>query len=60
MLEVAATALTEGEEFTKDQGETWLKVKVVRTSDRARRVIVIDTNGKEHQLRFTQMVIVRV
>ncbi len=60
MLEVEATSLTDGDEFTKDNGETWLTAKLVRVSDRGNRVIVIDTNNKEHMLKLEQMVIVRV
>jgi hypothetical protein len=60
MLEVDAITLSDGDEFTKDDGETWITAKVIRVSDAGKRVIVIDTNNKEHQLRFTQKVIVKV
>lgn len=60
MLEVEAITLSAGDEFTKDNGKTWLTVKVVRIPFRGNRVIVIDKNDKEHILKPEQQIIVKV
>lgn len=59
MIEYAATSLQVGDEFTRDNGETWHTVKVCRLARRDTRVVVINTDGKEVILKSDELVIVK-
>ncbi len=47
MMTMPAKSLQVGDEFTSDDGETWVKAKVVRDAARGHKVVVIGHDGKE-------------
>ena len=59
MFEIKAESLQAGDEFTIDQGATWLVANVVRRHKGAKRVVVIDNKRTEHILKYDAEVIVR-
>lgn len=59
MFEFPASSLQAGDEFTTDQGETWVKAKVVRSADRGRKVVVVGQDGKERIFKSGDLLIVK-
>lgn len=59
MFEIKAEALQAGDDFTVDDGATWLKVNVVRRHKNAKRVVVVDNKGKERTFKYEDGVVVR-
>lgn len=59
MVEFPASSLVAGDEFTTDDGATWVQVKVVRMADRDRKVVVIGLDDKERILKSDHLVIVK-
>lgn len=60
MMTMEAQALQAGDVYTADDGETWRTVKVVRMARRGTRVVVIDTEGKEHVHASETTLVVRI
>jgi hypothetical protein len=63
MYEIKATCLTEGDEFTIDDGETWRTVQDVEvavTEEAGERIVFCrDVDGKRFWLWTSEKVIVR-
>ncbi len=59
MVEFPARSLQAGDEFTRDDGETWHIVKVVREACHGTRQVVITRENRELILKSMDLVIVK-
>ncbi len=59
MFEILASGLQAGDEFTVDNGATWLRVKRATLANRKRVVVVVDHEGKERIMGAEELVVVK-
>ncbi len=60
MMTMPAKSLQAGDEFTSNDGETWVKVKVVREACRGLKVVVIGHDGKERIFDGEDLILLKI